>query len=65
MENKQLYWEINSNEDLCVTCSSTDECMALLQSDFESFNESEREGLEYTITPIWLTQAEYEGLPEA
>jgi len=61
---KQLYWLVESNGDLSVTCTNLGQAQSLMENDFDSLNEDEKEELQYTITAQWLTQEEYEALPE-
>lgn len=62
--DKKLYWLVESNGDLSVTCTA-DAIKDLIEGDLENTPSDEREDVEYTITPVWLTDEEYENLPEA
>lgn len=61
---KKLYWLLEDNGDLSVYCESPEECTMLIVGEFESLERSEQEEIQYTITPVWMTQAEYDNLPE-
>ncbi len=61
-QDKNQYWLLESNGDLSVTFQEK-ELPALIELLKEDFNEEEeKEEVQYTITPIWLTQEEYEAL---
>lgn len=62
---KKLYWQIEDNGDLSCTCSSPEECLMILEGEFNSLNDDEKEEAQYTITPVYLTEKEFENLPEA
>lgn len=62
---KKLYWQIDSNADLSCVCSTAEECLALMISDFESLDPYEQAETEYTITPVALTDEEYHNMDEA
>ena len=64
MEKKQ-YWLVESNGDLSITCTDLETVKDLIEADFEDFDLEDQDGLEYTITPVWYTDEEYENLPEA
>ena len=59
---KKLYWLVESNADLSNTVQNLEQAKELIQGDFD--NEEEKEEVEYTITPIYLTDEEYEALPQ-
>ena len=61
---KKLYWLLESNGDLSVTCPS-DAIKDTIEGDIENTPEDEREEVQYTITPVWYTDEEYSNLPEA
>lgn len=62
---KKLYWLIENNYDLSITCDNTTTCLELLKVDFETMNDTVQKEIQYTITPVWYTKKEYEKLPEA
>ena len=59
---KKLYWLVESNADLSNTVQTLEQARELIQGDFD--NEEEKEEVEYTITPTYLTDEEYEALPQ-
>jgi hypothetical protein len=61
---KKLYWEVESNGDLSFICNNLEDLTNLVENDFDSLNEDEQEETQYTITPVWLTDEEYNELPE-
>lgn len=62
---KKLYWLVESNADLSVTCKELPTCTDLIKEDFEETEAEEKEQAEYTITPVWYTDEEYQELGEA
>lgn len=65
---KQLYWRVESNGDLSVTMEDIAQAKEIIEGDFENESKGgkyEIDDLQYTVTPIMLTQEEYEALPEA
>lgn len=63
-ENK-LYWQIESNIDLSVTVPSLMHVQQVIHIDFNELNEEEAHDVQYTVTPIWLTNEEYSKMPDA
>lgn len=63
--DKKLYWLIESNGDLSVTCNNLQQCQELLKEDFDSLDVTEQMESQYTITPMWYTDEEKENLPDA
>lgn len=61
---KKLYWLLEDNGDLSVYCESVEELTMLMEGEFESLERNEQEETQYTITPVWMTQQEYDNLPE-
>lgn len=61
---KKLYWLLESNYDLSVTTHDLTQCQMLIEGDFDSLNEDEKEDRQYTITPKYLTDLEYSELDE-
>lgn len=61
---KKIYFQVDSNEDLSVTCNNSEQAFEMIRCDLENVGNN-LEGLEYTIKPIYLTDEEYANLPEA
>ena len=59
---KELYWLVESNGDLSNTVQTLEHVKDLIEGDFD--NEEQKQDVQYTITPKYLTQKEYEALPE-
>ncbi len=62
---KKQYWQLDSNGDLSVTCETPEEATELMMTDFESLDSTGQANTQYTITPVWYTDAEYANLEEA
>lgn len=66
MEGKKLYYLLESNGDLSITCPNDFEVIkTLIESDMEGFTKEEQSECYYTITPVFYTDEEYSNLPEA
>jgi len=62
---KKLYWLVESNSDLSVTTSRIEDCQTLIENDFKENSDGyDVEDFQYTITPLMLTQEEYDNLPK-
>lgn len=59
---KTQYWLVESNGDLSNIVQNLEQVKELIEGDFE--NEMEKEEVEYIISPIYLTDEEYEELLE-
>ena len=64
MSDKKLYWLIESNGDLSAVCDSPESCLLLLESDFDGSHDDDKAECQYTITPVYYTDEEYEQLHE-
>lgn len=65
MENdKKFYWLVEDNCDLSVYVEDLTHCQMIIESNFDSLNQDEKEYTQYTITPTWLTQEEIDEMPE-
>lgn len=64
-QEKKLYWLVESNADLLMTVADLETCSHLINEDFSTLDEDEKKETEYTLTPVWYTDEEYEKLPEA
>lgn len=62
---KKLYWLVESNADLSMTVGDLETCQHLINEDFITLDEGERQQAQYTLTPVWYTDEEYAKLPEA
>lgn len=62
--DKKLYYEIDNGDEAYTMDLSG--CMELIKGEMEHMNEekTKQDEPEWVITPIWLTEAEYEALPE-
>ena len=65
MKEKKLYWQIDDNGDLSNTCESPEVCLQVLKAHFDDMELEDQEETNYTITPVWYTDEEYQSLPEA
>lgn len=60
-----MYWLIESNEDTSITVIDLPTCQTIIEAEIESRPQDELEGLQFTITPTFMTEKEFEELPEA
>lgn len=63
--DKKLYYQLSDGFDVSNITMDLDGCMEWIKNDMAEKKETDADEIEYTITPIWLTDAEYENLPEA
>jgi hypothetical protein len=61
---KKLYYQLSDNADVSKIVMELSDCMTWIEEDMNGVSEGEDER-EFTITPIWLTDEEFENLPEA
>jgi hypothetical protein len=62
---KKLYYIIDNGDSRYTM--ELDGCMEVIKGEMESYNEEKtlEDEPTYTITPIWMTEDEFENLPEA
>jgi hypothetical protein len=61
---KKLYYQYSDNSDVeKAIMHNLEDCMNWIDADMEDANPDEDR--EYTIIPVWLTDEEFESLPEA
>lgn len=59
-----MYWLIESNEDTSITVIDLSTCQTIIEAEIESRPQDELEGLQFTITPTFMTKKQFEELPE-
>lgn len=62
---KKLFYQLSDGMDVSKIVMDLSDCMEWIKTDMEGKTEEETEDYEYTITPIWMTEDEFENLPEA
>jgi hypothetical protein len=66
MENeKKLYWQLSDNGDVSNVTLTLEAAFEWIKNEVESVIPSDSENYEYTLNPVWLTDEEFEALPEA
>ena len=71
MENqeKKLYFELRDNAEMCVTVHDLDTCKEIIDDHVFSGPKGDLdedvEEMEFTITPVYMTEEEYEALGES
>lgn len=61
---KKLYYTID-NGDTSITCH-LDACFEMIKAESDSVKkEGDEEDYQWTITPVWMTDEEFENLPDA
>jgi hypothetical protein len=60
---KTLYYKLEDNGDINCIYPSLSEIMEVIGCEMEDIKEGEI--VEFIITPIWLTDEEFNNLPEA
>jgi len=61
---KKLYYELEDNSDLCVTCSELKECFDIIETHLSDMSDNDKKYTEYSIRPKFLTDKEFEELGE-
>lgn len=61
----KIFFELKDNGDMSVTVHSLETCMDIIDTHISDMHAEDIEGHEYTITPVWLTDDEYEALGES
>lgn len=62
---KQMYWLVESNGDLSVIIKDIADAAILIENDYKENQEGyDVEDFQYTVTPVMLTESEYEALGE-
>lgn len=62
---KKLYYLITSNEDLSITVESINTIAIIINEETHGRPEDEVKELEFIITPVFMTEDEFNNLPEA
>lgn len=60
---KKLYFTLSDNADTKLITMELSGCMAWIEG--EGLTEESSEDVQYTLTPVWMTDEEFEALPEA
>lgn len=61
---KKLFWSLSDNvelENLIIDLSSA---MGHIEADMDNINRADAMEMEYTLKPVWMTQEEFDKLPE-
>jgi hypothetical protein len=58
---KKLYFKLSDNGDVSNVVLALDGCMEWIKND--EFLEGD--DVEYTLVPVWMTEEEFDNLPEA
>lgn len=59
---KKLYFELNDGDSVSVMELSG--CMEWIKAGTERLISPDTDDLQYTLTPVWLTDKEFNDLPE-
>ena len=65
MEEKELYYKLEDNGDMSCVCTSMREVADVMEGDILDIEPSEREKVFYTITPVYMTESEFEALGDS
>lgn len=61
---KKLYYQLSDNADTSHVTMALSGCMSWIDGDMDGVSEEDSKEFEYTITPIWMTEDEFNNLPE-
>jgi hypothetical protein len=63
---EKIFWLVENNDDLSMTVADLSTAGDVIKSDFESYkDEYEIDDLQYTISPVMMTQEQFDNLEEA
>jgi len=66
MNDKKIYWLLEDNADLSITCENLETCTDLIQNEIDNLDGDTQVGdVQFTLTPKFMTEEEYNNLPEA
>lgn len=60
---KKLYFELADNADTGGVILKLSGAMAWIEGDID--NQGEGSEIQYTLTPVWMADEEFENLPES
>ena len=60
--DKEMYLQLEDNGDLGKTVLTLDDSFEVIKSEIEGIDPAEDR--QFIITPIWLTEDEFQALPE-
>jgi len=59
---KKLFFELSDNADTHNVVLTLDGAMAWIEGDID--NQGEDSEIQYILTPVWMTEEEFDNLPE-
>lgn len=62
---KKLYYQLSDGSDYSNVTMDLSGIMSWIEGDQDNCKEDNEDMPQYTITPIWLTEDEFDNLPEA
>ena len=62
---KKLYFKLSDGVDASNIVMDLSGCMEWIKGDVDGVAEEDSEDYEYTLVPVWLTDEEFNNLPEA
>jgi hypothetical protein len=65
---KKLYFKLSDSGDVGNVVLALDGCMEWIKNDTDNYNHEimeEKDFPEYTLVPVWMTEEEFDNLPEA
>lgn len=62
---EKLFFQLSDGADACHIVMELSGCVAWIEADIEFAVDNNDEVKEYTLTPVYLTEEEFENLPEA
>lgn len=65
MEEKKLYFQLSDGADYSGVTMDLSGVTTWIEGDADNYKEDEEDMPEYTITPVWMTEEEFDNLPEA
>lgn len=62
--DKKMYYRLSDNCDVSNVVLTLEDCMNWIETEMQNSSEYDDFQMEFTITPVWMTDEEIEALPE-
>lgn len=58
---KKMYYLVSDNADMVMSCDTAEAVGGIISGAMEGVGETNE--IQFTVTPVWMTEEEYEALP--
>lgn len=63
-EEKELYYKLEDNGDMSCVCKTSSEASEIMDGYLSDWEPDKVEEVFFTITPVYMTESEFNALPE-